>query len=106
MTGFGPWGTPTLNEHSLELLEFGRVAAAVAAFAETEHGAHLLTEARPIGEGARRADEHAALAEAIRREREPGAWLDTAPHDLLALLDDRAEAGRAPLDGAELVAVQ
>ena len=106
MTGIGPWGTPTLDEHSLELLEFGRVAAAVAAFAETEGGAKLLTEARPIGERVRRSDEHAALAEAIRREREPGAWLGTAPHDLRGLLDDRDEAGRAPLDGAELVAVR
>ena len=63
-----------MDDHSLRLLEFDRVTGSLAARAESAGGARSLVAWRPIADRAVRAAEVRLLAEAIRREAEPGPW--------------------------------
>jgi len=87
---------------SLELLEFDRARDAVAARAECARGRDRLARWVPIPDPDRRRREVAMLAEALDRQRSPGAWCFVAPGDLAARLDPEATEG---LDGAGLVEV-
>ena len=91
-----------VDEHSLRLLEFDRVTAAMAERASTSRGASALRAWRPIADRAARAAEVALLGEAMRRTAEPGEWCQAAPGDPGARLD---AAAAEPLDGAALVEV-
>jgi DNA mismatch repair protein MutS2 len=93
-----------VDEHSLRLLEFHRVTAAVAERAASEVAKAALAAARPIPAGRERVDECARLAEAIRRVGEPGEWCFTGPGVLAAAIDGRGPEP-APLDGPALVGV-
>ena len=77
-----------MNVHALELLEFPRVVAHVAARAECEGARASVAEARPISDAAERAHECALLAEAIRRTQEPGSWLAVGTGEIQGWLDD------------------
>ncbi len=93
-----------MDEHSLRLLEFPRVTAAVAERAACEAARTALTAARPIAEGAELAIECARLAEAIRRVAAPGEWVLTGTGSLGATIG--APGGHpASLDGPALVLV-
>lgn len=88
-----------MDEHSLELLEYPRVIAALAAYASCE-GAHAALLAwRPIADRASRDRECERLDQAIRRSGEPGAWCFCGTVPLAPLLE---RAATAALDGAAL----
>ncbi|HEY6867658.1 MAG TPA: hypothetical protein VI792_10385, partial [Candidatus Eisenbacteria bacterium] len=91
-----------MDDHSLRLLEFDRVAASVAARAATARGAADLAGCRPIADPAARRAETALLAQAIRRQAEPGEWTHAAPGGPEARIGPEATA---PLDGPGLVDV-
>lgn len=91
-----------MDDRTLKLLEFDRVAEAIAAHAEGDGARARLRESRPIAEPRRRSAEAACLAEAIRRDAEPGSWCAVASGTLTGLI---ADPERALLDGPELVAV-
>jgi DNA mismatch repair protein MutS2 len=93
-----------VDEHSLRLLEFHRVTAAVAERAACEAARAALTGARPIADARERAQECARLAEAIRRAGEPGEWCFTGVGVLAAALEGQGPE-RAALDGPGLVGV-
>ena len=76
-----------LNAHALELLEFPRVALDVAAHAESDGARAALAAAVPIPDAVERDREVALLAEAIRRTREPGAWLEVGTGGVAAHLE-------------------
>src|SRR5262249_6578323 len=90
-----------LDRHSLELLEFSRVAAGVAALAASPAGRARVADARPLADAAARDAGHALPAEAIRRGAEPGAWAHVGRDDVAALLEGEA-AIEDPLDGPAL----
>lgn len=93
-----------MDDHSLHLLEFPRVTAAVAERATCEAARTALLAARPIADRAALARECERLAQAIRRAGEPGEWVTTGRGSLVAMIggtDDRSE----PLDGPALVEV-
>lgn len=92
-----------MDPHSLSLLEFDRVTAALAACAESAAARRLLARWQPLGERAALEREHARLAEAIAREPEPGAWAFVAEAELEPLI---SEERREPLDGPGLLAVR
>ena len=97
-----------VDEHSLQLLEFDRVVAAVAGRAASEAGAAALCAARPIRDPEARHRENALLAEAIHRGGEPGRWVLVGRGDLGVLLarDGRTGApGESSLDGPGLLEV-
>ena len=82
----------SVDEHSLELLEFPRVTAAVAALAECEAARSRLRAARPIAGRAERERACARLDEAIRRIAESGEWCRVGRGEAHARLDrDRRE---------------
>jgi len=92
-----------VDQHSLDVLEFDRVTAALADLAGSERGRAALRAWRPMADRAARALETARLAEAIARHGEPGVWCATGPGTLGA----RLEPGRAErLDGPGLVEVR
>ena len=91
-----------MDDHSLRLLEFDRVAATVAARAATARGAAELAACRPIADPSRRRAEVRLLAQAIRRQAEPGEWTHAAPGEPGARLSPEVSE---PLDGAGLVEV-
>ncbi len=93
-----------VDEHSLRLLEFHRVTAAVAERAACEAARAALAAARPIPAAREREQECARLAEAIRRVGEPGEWCFTGVGALAASLEGQGPE-RAPLDGPGLVGV-
>lgn len=76
-----------MHEHSLRLLEFDRVAAAVASHARCPQARSLLSAWRPLPDAARREAACADLAEALRRHAEPGPWCDAGEDELSELLD-------------------
>ncbi len=76
-----------LDDHSLTLLEFDRVTAAVAAHAESEGGRAALARARPLADRAERAAACAHLHEALRRQSEPGAWCEVGRGAIAPRLD-------------------
>jgi DNA mismatch repair protein MutS2 len=92
-----------VDRHSRRLLEFERIANAIAERALSEGGRSALDAWRPIADRASLARETGRLAEAIRRVREPGEWCHVGPGALPALLE-RAEA--EGLDGLSLVAIR
>jgi len=82
-----------VHPHSLELLEFPRVAGALAARATSPRATRALSGAVPLAAAEARSQAGERLAEAIRRQREPGAWCAAAPSDLADLLSgDAADA--------------
>jgi DNA mismatch repair protein MutS2 len=82
--------------HSLELIEFPRVADALAARSTSPRARAALASARPILGLAARTEACRRLGEAIRRQREPGAWCFAAPSDLAALLTGDARDALEP----------
>lgn len=93
-----------MDDHSLRIIEFDRVTAAVADLAACDAARAAVAGARPIGDPSLRAAECSRLAEAIRRTAEPGEWCFTAAGRLAAGLDSGDDA--EPLDGAVLVGVR
>ena len=85
-----------VHPHSLELIEFPRVAAALAARVTSARARAALTAARPIADVAARDEACRRLAEAIRRQREPAAWCFAAPSDLAGVLSGDARAALEP----------
>ena len=82
-----------MHPHSLELIEFPRVAGAIAARATSPRATRALADAAPLADAAARALAGERLAEAIRRQREPEAWAFAAPSALAELLSgDAADA--------------
>lgn len=92
-----------MDPHPLMRLEFDRVCAAIAAEAECERAQVAVRDARPLGGAPERHAALARLAEAIRRQVEPGPWLEVAHESLAPRLDPQAREG---LDGEGLVAVR
>ena len=92
-----------MDDHSLRRLEFDRVLASVAAFSRCDAARARLEACRPIADRAALARETRDLAEALGREREPGAWCEVGARDVIDLFSDAREE---PLDGAALVAVR
>lgn len=90
--------------HSLELLEYDRVTAALARLAESDAARERLAGWRPWTDASARARETTRLAEAIRRTAEPGSWCAVGRGSLAARLDRQAVADGA-LDGEGLVEV-
>src|SRR5262249_11018474 len=84
--GRGRGASVVVHPHSLELIEFPRVAAALAARATSPRAAAALLAATPRPNAADRALACARLDEAIRRQREPGAWCFAAPSALADVL--------------------
>ena len=91
-----------MDDHSLRLLEYDRVTAAVAARAAGSGARSLLLAWRPRANAVERARENALLDEAIRRQGEPGPWCRVGMGDLASRL---APDARETLDGAGLVEV-
>jgi DNA mismatch repair protein MutS2 len=91
-----------VDDHSLQLVEFQRVTAAVAERAASDAARAALIAARPIADRSARAEECARLAEAIVRVAAPGEWVFTGEGPLAELLGgvDRY------LDGPALVQVR
>jgi DNA mismatch repair protein MutS2 len=91
-----------LDQHSLSVLEYPRVTAAIAALAESDGARTALAAWRPFADRAARAREHALLGEALRRNAEPGEWCRVGRAPLAAALDP---AQREPLDAFGLLEV-
>lgn len=91
-----------MDDHSLRLLEYQRVTAAVAARATGDGARARLAAWRPLPDAAARARECQLLDEAIRRQREPGPWSRVGEGELAPRLEPEA---REALDGPGLVAV-
>ena len=99
-----PGGVSGVDQHSLRLLEFPRVTAAVAVRAACEAARSALAEAQPIADRAALAAECERLAEAIRRVASPGEWVQTGTGSLGATLG-RPGGYPVSLDGPALVLV-
>ena len=95
-------GGSDVDDHSLRLLEYQRVTAAVAARATGDGARARLAAWSPLPDAAARARETALLDEAIRRQREPGPWSRVGPGALAPRLEPEA---RETLDGPGLVEV-
>ena len=95
-------GGSGVDDHSLRLLEYDRVTAALAARAAGSGARALLRAWRPRSDAAERARETARLGEAIRRQREPDPWCRVGPGDLAPRLAPEAQGA---LDGPGLVEV-
>jgi len=95
-------GESGVDDHSLRLLEYDRVSAALAGRAQGSAARARLLAWRPLSDATQRAAENARLDEAIRRQREPGPWCRVGPGDLAVRLDPEA---REALDGPGLVEV-
>jgi DNA mismatch repair protein MutS2 len=91
-----------LDRHSLRLLEFDRVCATIAERAECERARAALAAWAPLPAGAVLERESRRLAEALRRQREPGAWCATGRGSLADWLGPDA---REDLDGPAMVQV-
>ena len=91
-----------MDPRSLDRLEFGRVTAAIAAHAECPRAAAGLAGWRPLADREERRRENALLAEAIRRNGEPGPWCFTGRGELMLRLDPETGEG---LDGPGLLEV-
>ncbi len=85
-----------MHPHSLELIEFPRVTEALAARATSPRARVSLSASAPLADSAARADSCRRLAEAIRRQREPGAWSFAATSELGALLEGDARDALEP----------
>lgn len=91
-----------MDPQSLKRLEFDRIGAAIADRAECARARAALAAWAPIADRARLARESARLAEALRRQREPGPWCAVAGGTLAAWLGPEA---LEDLDGAAMVQV-
>jgi DNA mismatch repair protein MutS2 len=91
-----------VDDHSLRLLEYDRVTAAIAARSAGAGARARLLAWRPLADATSRVQENARLDEAIRRQREPGPWCRVGPGELAPRLDPDA---RGTLDGPGLVEV-
>lgn len=91
-----------MDRHSLGLLEFGRVCAAISERAECARARETLRVWQPLPDAKELACELRRLAEALRRGREPGEWCAVGQGSLEAACD--AEA-RFTLDGPGLLEV-
>ncbi|MFI5369944.1 MAG: Smr/MutS family protein [Candidatus Eisenbacteria bacterium] len=91
-----------MDQRTLRLLEFDRVATAIAAHAESATAAERLRVWAPLADAAERSRENERLAAAIARVTEPGEWCFVAPGSLAGPLSG---GERAVLDGPALVAV-
>ncbi len=85
-----------MHPHSLELIEFPRVTEALAARATSPRARASLVASGPLADANARADACRRLAEAIRRQREPGAWSFAATSELRALLEGDARDAFEP----------
>ncbi|HYM79889.1 MAG TPA: Smr/MutS family protein [Candidatus Limnocylindria bacterium] len=92
-----------MDQHSLKLLEFERITAAIAERAASVRGQAALRAWRPLSERAAREREQNRLSQALRRAAEPGEWCFTGPGELHALTAVASEHG---LDGPALVEVK
>jgi DNA mismatch repair protein MutS2 len=92
-----------VDQHSLTLLEFGRVTGSIAERAACDAARDRLRAWRPIADAARRGVECHALREAIARTTEPGEWCATGERDVGGWL---GESHEFPADGPALVAVR
>jgi DNA mismatch repair protein MutS2 len=91
-----------LDEHSLERLEFFRVTRIMASEARAPRAAASIGAMRPLADAAARAAENALLAEAIRRQGEPGEWCRVGRGDLGAwLVSESLETGESGLFSGE-----
>ncbi|MEO7866832.1 MAG: Smr/MutS family protein, partial [Candidatus Eisenbacteria bacterium] len=91
-----------MDRHSLGLLEFGRVCAAISERAECTRAREKLRAWQPLPDAQVLACELKRLAEALRRAREPGEWCVVGQGSLDAACE--AEA-RFTLDGPGLLGV-
>ena len=91
-----------MDRHSLGLLEFGRVCAAISERAECARARETLRVWQPLPDAQALARELRRLAEALRRGREPGEWCAVGPGSLDAACDAQA---RFTLDGPGLLEV-
>ena len=89
-----------VHPHSLELIEFPRVTAAIAARAVSPRARAALSGAMPIAQASRREQACERLAEAIRRQREPEAWCFAAPSALADVLSTEVNEPFEPADFA------
>jgi DNA mismatch repair protein MutS2 len=85
-----------VHPHSLDLIEFPRVAAALAARATSPRASAALLAAVPLADASAREAACERLAEAIRRQREPDAWCFAAPSALSELLSGDARDAFEP----------
>jgi len=91
-----------VDRHSLGLLEFGRVCAAISERAECSRARETLRVWQPLPDPSALARELTRLEEALRRGRAPGEWCAVGRGSLDAACD--AEA-RFTLDGPGLLEV-
>jgi DNA mismatch repair protein MutS2 len=91
-----------VDDHSLRLLEYQRVTAAIAARAAGDGARVRLAAWRPLAEPGERARENRLLDEAIRRQREPGPWSRVGAGELGPRVLPEA---RETLDGPGLLEV-
>ena len=89
-----------MHPHSLELIEFPRVTAAIAERATSPRARSTLSRAMPIAHASRREQACERLAEAIRRQREPEAWCFAAPSALAEVLSTEVNEPFEPADFA------
>jgi DNA mismatch repair protein MutS2 len=82
-----------VDEHSIQLLEFDRVAHAIAAHAESEAARRRLESWRPLEAPETRQEETELLREAMGRHTEPGAWCAVGRGALADRLDPRDGSG-------------
>lgn len=91
-----------MDERSLHLLEFERIAGSIALEADSERAREALAAWRPIAGAAALERENVSLREAIVRHAAPGTWCAVGEGALLPRLEVRADEA---LDGPGLRAV-
>src|SRR6516165_5994975 len=89
-----------VHPHSLELIEFPRVTAAIAARAVSPRARTSVSGAMPIAHASKREMACERLAEAIRRQREPEAWCFAAASALSDVLSTEVNEPFEPADFA------
>ncbi len=91
-----PGASVAVHPHSLDLIEFPRVAGALATRATSPRAARTLRDAAPVPDAEEREQACERLQEAIRRQREPDAWCFAAPSALSELLSGDAREAFEP----------
>lgn len=91
-----------MDRHSLGLLEFGRVCAAISERAECARARETLRAWQPMPDAQGLARERIRLAEALRRGQAPGEWCAVGRGSLATACDPEA---RFTLDGPGLLEV-
>jgi DNA mismatch repair protein MutS2 len=91
-----------MDRQSLRRLEFDRVCAAIAARAESVRARDALAAWQPLADRARLERESRRLAEALRRQAEPGSWCAVARGTLAAWIGREATED---LDGPAMMRV-